>query len=160
MQTLPYFSFDTLVVNLVQNQNIYIFSVLTCNNAIVRLLSGSTNYQILYEFTIGADHNTKIELRRGGSDEILTSSIAPDVLSCSEQRQFVLKWQDSFIELLQTNANGRSIFSYTEGGNDYDMEDIHGLSVETGFGISGEWILPRLAGTYYNMLQKNSPNGN
>ncbi len=120
---------------------------MACKNAHIRLLSGDAFSTVLYEITLGSDDNTKIQIKRGSSDEILTEAIVPNILSCFEQRQFVLKWQDRFIEVLQSDTNGRSIFGYTEGGNDYNMEDIHGLSVETSFGRSGDWILPRLTGT-------------
>ncbi len=87
------------------------FTVLACKDVEVILLTAILGGDIAFILTIGADANTKTKLNL--ADELLMEIPTPEIVSCSEERTFALRWHDDAFELYQNGLNGRQIMAYS-----------------------------------------------
>ncbi|CAC5415729.1 unnamed protein product [Mytilus coruscus] len=118
------------------NKRFIKFHIKACNNAFV-LLSSAIDLQSpdFYEICIGGSSNTQIFLRRFSSTMSEHQFDVPGLLSCSEHKTFIVKWE----------ASGKITLT-TETGIVMDWTDIspipiQGTGIKTGWGSDGMWIV-------------------
>ena len=81
---------------------------------------------------------------------IVAQANTPEILSCQEDRWFGITWESGVLELKEYSQNGRRFLAYSDINDDTDLKtsDIHGLTVSTSMGVTGQFGLPRIPGMY------------
>ena len=103
-----------------------LFSLETCREAYLVLTNqpGVTEDNA-YHVVIGAQDNSVTEIRKQSPQTETKSFSTPDILSCTEMRQFWLKWEAGTIELGTGEVVGSSsLFSW----RDLSPYDVNAIS--------------------------------
>ena len=121
------------------------FRVRACSE--VRLLltvepyqNDPNNAQHIHEIVIGGWQNTRSVIYRDTTSNVsVADSKTPNILSCDEFRQFWIQWSANGAISVGQNALGTSEFlRYV----DIEPHRIYGISISTGSGSTGEWLIP------------------
>ena len=126
----------------VLSQNIT-FTVRACRDAHIALSKTRENVRAdTYEIVIGGWGNSKAVIRRAVQGKPVSEVTIPDLLHCSEFRQFWISWYNGEIVVGQGSLGSNEILRYSNSS----PNEISAVAITTGFGIEGDWKLKQNPG--------------
>ena len=140
--TLNFINLDTYGIS-GKTQDDITFSVMTCQDAKLALVPTSDFPSLMYDVTIGGWHNSisviRTELENNAN--IVDSHYEPNIVSCTEFRDFWVSWTDNNIKCGKGRVVGEELLvDYYDLSQAYEVKFI---GISTGWGSSGTWIFQK-----------------
>lgn len=145
MTAQDYITSSLTQVSLPSDRHLYTFRVRACSDVEVILRAGSTEGEEFVTLTIGAESNTKTQIKV--DDQIVTNVSTPDIVSCTEHRSFTLRWYEETFEVYQYGISGRQILAYV-GEHINHIMNVYDITIATPADVMGDWAISQGQGMY------------